>query len=241
MRFRPAYPTLLAVALLAVPGTAAAAKAPTVRVTACQTGKDAAHRLATYHAKMRAVPGTARMAIRFQLIERAGAEGPKHAPASGLSAWHLSRAGVKKFGYAQTVKGLSVGAIYRSVVQFRWLDSAGRTIRQQKRTSGACAEDGDLPNLTITAVRISPGSTAGTAVYSVAVGNTGRGAAKDFGVDLIVDGALSDSTTIDRLDGGETKTVKLTGPVCHRLRAVVDGAGTALETIEDDNALRSTC
>ena len=241
MRFRPAYLTLLAAALLALPGTAAAAKAPTVRVTECQTGKDAAHRLATFHAQMKSVPGSSRMAIRFQLVERVGADSPKNAPASGLSAWHVSRAGVKKFGYSQTVKGLSAGVVYRGVVQFRWIDSAGRTIKRDRRTSGACAEDGDLPNLRITAVKISPGSTAGTAVYSVAVGNAGRGAAKDFGVDLIVDGALSDSTTVDRLAGGETKTVKLTGPICHRLRAVVDGARAVPETIDEDNALRSTC
>jgi subtilase family serine protease len=160
---------------------------------------------------------------------------------TGVHVWHRSRLGVKKFGHLQTVNGLEAGALYRTNVQFRWYDASGKTIRKAKRTSGSCAENGELPNLTITAVKIASGRSAGTAVYSVAVANTGKGVARAFSVGLIVDGALSDSTTMDRLDGGETKTVKLTGPVCHRLRAVVDREDSLPETVEEDNSLRSRC
>ena len=244
MRLRSAYSTLLALAGLALvaPGSAVAAPTASVHVTDCQTGTDAAHRLASYHAQMRAVPGTARMALRFQLIQRVPGAAPQRAGSgTGVSVWHRSRPGVKKFGHLQTVNGLEAGTLYRTSVQFRWYDASGKVIRKAKRTSGSCAENGELPNLTITAVKIAPGRSAGTAVYSVAVGNTGRGPAKSFSVGLIVDGALSDSTTVDRLDGGETKTVKLTGPVCHRLRAVVDREDAVAETVEEDNSLRSRC
>jgi hypothetical protein len=241
MRFRSAYLTLLALAAVAAPGASAATPASSVHVTGCQTGSDAAHRLATYHAQMRAVPGTARMSIRFQLIQRVPGGPAQQVGDSSFSTWHRSRLGVKKFGYSQTVNGLQVGALYRSAVHFRWLDASGRVIRRAKLTSGSCAENGDLPNLTVTAVKIAPGTTPGTAVYSVAVGNTGEGVARNFSVALIVDGALSDSTTVDQLDAGETKTVKLTGPVCHRLRAVVDRENVVPETVEEDNSLRSRC
>ena len=110
-------------------------------------------------------------------------------------------------------------------------------VRTARRVSGACVQNGNLPNLVVSAVKIAPGTTAGTAVYSVAVGNTGKGVAKNFSVALIVDGALSDSTTVDQLDAGESKTVKLTGPVCHRLRAVVDRENVVPETVEEDNSL----
>jgi subtilase family serine protease len=126
-------------------------------------------------------------------------------------------------------------------VQFRWYDASGRTIKAAKRLSGSCEENGDLPNLTIGAVKIAPGASSGTATYSVAVANSGKGTARNFSVALIVDGALADSTAVDQLDGGETKTVKLTGPVCHRLRAVVDREDAVPETIEEDNSLRSHC
>ena len=243
MRFRSAYLTLLALggAALAAPGAAAAAPVASVHVADCQTGSDALDRLATYHAQMRAVPGTSRMSIRFQLLQRVPGEPAQQVGDSSLSTWHRSRSGVKRFGYSQTVNGLQAGAMYRTAVQFRWLDASGHVIRRAKVTSGSCAEQGNLPNLTVTAVKIAPGATAGTAVYSVAVGNTGKGVAKNFSVALIVDGALSDSTSVDQLDAGETKTVKLTGPVCHRLRAVVDRENVVPETVEDDNSLRSRC
>jgi hypothetical protein len=243
MRIRSAYLTLpaLAIAAAVAPGAPAAVPVSSVHVTDCQTGSDAAHRLATYHAQMQAVSGTARMSMRFQLIQRVPGASPRQVADSGLGAWHRSRSGVKKFGYSQTVKGLEAGVLYRSAVQFRWFDSSGRVIRRAKVMSGSCSEHGDLPNLTVKAVKIAPGASAGTAVYSVAVGNTGKAVAKGFSVALILDGALSDSTTVDQLDAGETKTVKLNGPVCHRLRAVVDREGAVTESVEGDNSLRSRC
>jgi hypothetical protein len=243
MRIRSAYLTLLALAIVAAaaPGALAATPVSSVHVADCQTGSDAAHRLATYHAQMQAVSGTARMSMRFQLIQRVPGAAPHPVADSGLGAWRRSRPGVKKFGYSQTVKGLEAGVLYRAAVQFRWFDSSGRVIRRAKVTSGSCSQRGDLPNLVVKAVKIAPGASAGTAVYSVAVGNTGKAAAKGFSVALMVDGALSDSTTVDQLDAGDTKTVKLTGPVCHRLRAIVDRERAVTETVEDDNSLSSRC
>jgi hypothetical protein len=245
MRTRTADITLLALAAVALgaPAAAHAGSLPPafVHVTDCQTGSKGAHRRATYHARMRAVPGTARMAMRFQLRERFAGHGAQALSAPALKKWRRSRPGVARFGYSQTVKNLAPGGSYRMVVRYRWYDDSGHVILRARRVSGACVENGSLPNLVVSAVKVAPGSTPGTAGYSVSIGNVGKGPAENFSVALILDGALADSRTVERLEAGETATIDMNGPVCHRLRAVVDSEDTVPETIEDDNGLGARC
>ena len=117
----------------------------------------------------------------------------------------------------------------------------GRVIRRAQRTSGACVQDGKLPNLVLASVRSTRGSVEGTAIYTVAVGNVGAGNADALTVSLIADGAHIDTRTIDGLKAGEFTTVRFSGPYCRRLRAVVDRSQTVPETLEDDNELRARC
>jgi len=238
---------MLRIGLLAMLGTAALAAAPsamavpTAKVADCQTGSDPDSRLMTVEGKMSAVKGTDRMAMRFQLIESSPGKAATHAVTDPkLGPWRRSNKGVKQFTYDQTVKGLTSGVSYRSVVRFRWLDSKGKVIKKAERESGNCVQDGELPNLVLTSVNTSPGAN-GTALYTVGVTNRGQGDAKSFEVGLIVDGNVADARQVDGLKAGETTTVKLTGPLCHRLRAVADRNGTVTETVEDDNELRSRC
>jgi subtilase family serine protease len=93
----------------------------------------------------------------------------------------------------------------------------------------------------LSSVRVAPGESPGTALYTVSVANTGGGAATKFNVAVIVDGALADSRTVDVLKPGATTTVNLTGPACRRLRALVDRGDFLSETVEEDNELRSRC
>lgn len=244
MRTRPsklALPVLAFAAIAAVPAPAGAAPTASVRVVDCQTGKDAGDRVATYHARMRAVPGTARMAVRFSLVARYGDRGPRVVKTPKLSAWHYSRPGVQRFGYTQKVRRLESGGLYRARVRYRWYAADGHVVRAARSESGFCAENGELANLTVTAIRFAPGSIPGTASYVVSIGNSGRGDATRFSLALIVDNALADERTIDRLGAGETTSVTLTGPVCHRVRAVIDRGDLVPETIEQDNVLRSRC
>jgi hypothetical protein len=96
---------------------------------------------------MRAVPGTARMAMRFQVLMRVeGQKKPVHVNGPGLTAWRTSRVGVGRFVYTQTVNGLKPGGAYRAVVDFRWYDATGAVIHQVRRSSGSCVENGALPN-----------------------------------------------------------------------------------------------
>jgi hypothetical protein len=239
---------MLRIGLVAMAGIAALAAAPSamaapsVKVTACQTGSTPEARLATFEGKMSAVKGTARMAMRFQLIEVTPGNASAHAiPDPKLSQWRRSNKGVKQFTYDQTVNGLHSGVTYVSLVHFRWFDAKGKVIKRAQQRSGKCVQDGDLPNLVLTSVSSSPGETPGTALYTIAVNNSGQGDSPAFEVTLIVDGKVADSRRVDGLQAGDGTTLKVTGPSCSRLRAVVDRGGTVSETVKDDNELRSRC
>jgi hypothetical protein len=235
-------PLLVLALALGVPAVAQAVGPASVRVSDCNTGSAPSKRSATYQAWMHAVPGSVRMGVRFQLIAHyAGHRSAQPLVNPKLSVWHRSHRGVTRFGYAQTVKRLDAGGSYRTLVKFRWYDSNGHVIKRAHRVSRACVEDGELPNLIVSAVRIWPGTSPKTNVYSVSIGNTGAGSAANFSVTLIVDGAVADSRQIGQLDAGESATINLNGPTCNRLRAVVDREQAVPETNEDDNSLRSRC
>jgi hypothetical protein len=230
-----------ALSLVALTGTAQAA-VPTVKVVDCDTGKTAEQRSASFKGRMKAVKGTVRMQMRFELLEQTPGSDEAHTvKAPQLFTWRRSKPGVKTFSYEQTVKGLSSGVTYSSRVTFRWITATGKVIRQEKAESGTCVQDGDLPNLVLGSVKSGAGSVDGTAVYVVQVGNTGQGAAESLTVSLFADGDLVDTRAVDGLAPGEFKTVKFTGPRCARLRAVVDRGATVPETVEEDNELRARC
>lgn len=241
MRLRPFIACAVAACAL-TPAADARAAATALKVRSCQVGDTAKERQATFYARMHAVRETHQMAMRFTLINRAGDGPPTVVQNPALARWRKSRPGVKSYGYAQSVTGLEQGGVYAVEVRFRWKDGHGHVIRSAKRTSGVCRQQGDLPNLTVTRATAKAGDASGTEVYAVDVTNAGHGDAHAVRVDLFVDGAGADSSTLDVLKAGETKTVHFTGPACrHGIRTVVDRRNEANETNEDDNVLRSRC
>jgi hypothetical protein len=243
MRFRRATTFAAAAALSMVPAAAAHAATPhtILKVRSCQTGSTAKQRVAVFYGRMRAVPGTSRMMMRFTLVDHSTPSGAV-VRSPRLARWHRSRPGVKTFGWAQTVTGLQMGGAYAALVDFRWVGADGKTIRSLHRVSTDCHQDGALPNLTITRVAARPGDALGTELYSIDVTNNGLVSAHGVGVDLFVDDAGADSATLDSIGPGATTTVRVNGPVCvQRVRAVVDRQDAIHETNEDDNVFRSRC
>jgi archaellum component FlaF (FlaF/FlaG flagellin family) len=232
----------LAATCVLLPAAVAHAATTQLKVRSCEAGDTPKHRAATFYARMYAVKGTNTMAMRFTLINRAGDGPPSVVDNPSLSQWRKSRAGVSRFGYAQSVEGLERGGVYAVQVQFRWLDMRGKVIRSVKRTSSSCRQQGELPNLSVTRVTARAGQASGTELYDVDVTNSGRGKAQKVDVNLFVDGAAADSYRLDLVKAGETVTVHFTAPSCKQsLRAVVDRADKINETNEDDNVLRSRC
>ena len=240
MRTRILCGLVLALALGA-PAAARADGPSSVHLKECATGSEPSQRSATYQAWMHSVPGSVRMALRFRLVAQYPGHRPQAVGSSKLGKWHRSHSGVTRYGYRQTVKELAAAGSYRAVVKFRWYDADHQVIRRAKRVSEACVQKGQLPNLVITGVHISRGMAPGSPVYRVSFANTGKGDAEVFSVALFVDGALADSRRIERLDAGKSATVDLTGPRCHRLRAVVDRENAVPETDESDNSYKSRC
>jgi archaellum component FlaF (FlaF/FlaG flagellin family) len=236
---------ILLAALVAAQAPAAhAADAPAgVRVLTCEGWQDEEAGLVLYSAHMRAVPGTARMSLRIRLLEKYGDDQFKRVSVEGLGVWRKSRAGTAVFRYKQRVRGLHQGAVYRAVVQYRWLGAGGEPFLTARRRSRVCSQGDALPNLRVASVETEPGEVENTVVYKAKVVNHGDAVAQNVGVLLRVDGEVVDeSDVIDALAPGEERTLTFNGPVCRqKMRVVVDPKEAIAESRELDNVLASAC
>jgi CARDB len=227
---------------VAVPGQAQAAfKLPSAKMLECRSSDSADSRSAIFLGRMRAIPGTDRMLMRFTLRERFGDEKLHSVTVPELRAWRSAKPGIKDFRYKQTVTGLQGGGEYRVTVDFRWLDADGNLLRKARRQSGVCRQEGELANLKIGLPSALPGPE-GTAVYFVRVVNDGKAVARDVAVELFVDGAATNVSHIDSVAPGETREARFTGPACKRnLRMVVDPGDSIKERLESDNVSLVRC
>lgn len=239
-----AFTFVLLAACLSLAGAATAARPPaTVKVAECVIKDDGAGgRSAVFRGVMSALPHTARMRMRFRLLE-GRADGELEAlRAPELAVWHRSKPGVKTFAYDQRVTGLRAGSTYRAQVAFRWVRADGTVLKRLVRRSGPCRQPGTLPNLSVTRLEWAPGPRSATVNYAVDVTNSGGSTAKGARVALAVDGKPVDSTDVTLLGPGETATVRFSGPVCTgEVRAEVDPQGAIRESTESDNSLSRGC
>jgi hypothetical protein len=238
--------TVIAV-LVALPATAfamprsdaPAGAQPLARVVSCDV--TSANRAAAFYARMDSIPGASKMQIRFQLLERLGRdEAWTKLDVPALRQWHTSQAGVKRFGWKQTVDALRLGGAYKARVQYRWLAANGTTVDSDTRDTSVCR--GPLPNIAISGLAVKPGPTADTSLYRVTVDNSGKLDAAAVDVSLSVDRAILDTVTITQLAAGESRTLNFTGPSCRRaVRVTADPNNAIGETIENDNSRLFTC
>jgi hypothetical protein len=100
-------------------------------------------RYATFAAEMTAIPGGARMQMRFEVQVRLPGEALFHAIAApGLNAWRTSDASVHVYRYLRQVTNLTAPAVYRALVHFRWLTPRGAVVRRAERITPRCAQTG---------------------------------------------------------------------------------------------------
>lgn len=198
---------------------------------------------ALFYARMRSVPGSVRMKLRFTLLERAGGRAFEKVGAPELAHWRKSSPGVSAFGYHQEVRGLHEGSTYRASVRYRWYDQAGQVVKRMRRRSRPCKQFTTLPNLRVQLVGAQRTAKAAAIWrYDVRLRNAGRLAAVGVPVQLAVDGAVIDTLTVDRLEPGESRLVRFRGPGCQQgYTAVADPDGTIPETNELDNQASAGC
>src|SRR5438552_3678969 len=169
------------VALAGAIGAARAADTPSAglpgaRLVTCDmTGPD---RSATFAGRMDAIPGAARMAMKFVLFEKLGRSGGwSRLDVPSLRQWHRATPGVKTYGYKQTVANLHTGGAYKARILFRWTTAGGIGLDTEVRETGVCR--GALPNLAIGGLDVRSGPTDDTRTYRVTVDNDGKGEADD--------------------------------------------------------------
>jgi hypothetical protein len=106
------------------------------RLVSCTTGPTASARVAAFTASMPALARTARMWIRFDLLQRMPGEArfaTVALPAWGR--WERSQVGRAGFIYTKRVRALRAPGAYRARVRFRWYDARGGVQRRAQRVT----------------------------------------------------------------------------------------------------------
>jgi hypothetical protein len=228
---------LAAAAFAALPAVASAQDLRTsVRLVECSFEQHEA----AFRGSMRGIEGSARMAMRFTLLERTGSDGFKPLKAPGLGRWRRAQPGVVSFGYRQVVKALPENAVYKMRVDFRWIAADGSVLAQVQRNSPACRQFSALPNLRVEMLGAFDTKVAGVVRYRVLVTNTGR-VEVTAPVRLSVDDAVIDTASVS-LVPGESRQIDYRGPTCRReVTAAADPDGTIVESSESDNVDEIPC
>ena len=247
MRCTP-FVVLLAVFLslsLSVPATAQERPPLRASLAACESGPTAAERFAVFVGSMPARAGTARMWMRFDLMERrAGSKRWTRRQAPAFGRWDRSRErGASAFIYTKRVERLRENARYRAVVRFRWLDAEGRVQRETRRSTPSCDQPSQRPNLRVEALGIVPGPDEGTRHYLVTIVNEGRTAADAFTLGLVAGGS-EQVRDVPGLAAGARTTIDLLGPRCpdaEMVSATLDVRGVVRESNERDNRSIRLC
>jgi hypothetical protein len=232
---------IITAALAAAALAAAASAAPqpaSVKLVKCSVEEHEA----AFYGRMQQLPGTARMAMRFTLLEKTGGDRATPVKGPGLRRWHHSKPGVSAFGYRQGFRSLPENASHRVRVDFRWYRSDGGLIERASRRSGRCRQFVELPNLVTLLTGVTATKVDGVVRYDALVTNTGKAAASAVPVRLTVDGNVVDTVTLDSLAPGEQRSLGVRGPECRRLvRVEADPEKSIAESSDADNASELTC
>jgi hypothetical protein len=240
---RAALLLLLAAPAFAAPAAAAGVPA-SVKVTECTPALDPEARTATFEARIRALPGADRLAVRFTLQTRGKGELRwRRVSAPGLDSWLVSDHGVGRYAYAKTVRNLTAPASYRVVVRFRWLDAGGDVLRTARQTSAPCRQPDLRPDLVPRRVDVLPGLDPAERNYVVVVRNAGRTSAPASTVTLRIGDRLLGPAAVPPLLADTGSPVAFTAPACvpgEPLELTAD-AGDAVDEADEDNVLLVPC
>ncbi len=143
--------SLGATGVLAAPGRSAQVSplskpSASASLLECVTAVDQTERSATFAGEMTAIPGSTRMEMRVDVLERMPGEVAfRNVSASGLGVWRASAPGVKVYKYLKQVTNLFAPAFYRGAVRFRWLNARGRLIKAAELRTPRCEQPAAAP------------------------------------------------------------------------------------------------
>jgi hypothetical protein len=134
-------------AMAGTAGTTAPTTPPVVKpvvsatLEQCVTAVDQDERAATFAGEMAAIPGSSKMEMRIDVLERMPKETLFHTVvAPGLGVWRTAAPGVKTYRYLKEVTNLAAPAYYRAAVRFRWLNAHGKLIKALELRTPRCQQ-----------------------------------------------------------------------------------------------------
>ena len=235
---------LVAAAPAAASDPAGAASAVSVRVTDCTSALEPQARSATFEARIKAIAGSDRLAVRFTLQTHGRDElGWRRVAAPGLDVWQTSDPDVARYGYAKTVQNLAAPASYRVVVRFRWIGVDGAVVRTARVTSPACRQLDLRPDLVAERVDVLPARDATDRIFVVALRNAGRTLAPATAVGLRIGDRVLAPAAAPMLLPGAARSVGFTAPACapgEPLEVTAD-AGGEVDEADEANVLVVPC
>ncbi len=213
--------TLLTLAPSAIASPAARAQ---LEGYSCRDALDPPHRSVSVKAVMRPLPGTRRLALKFDLLEKAAGSSASQSVVRGgnLGVWisprnpTLGQLAGDVWVLNNSVINLDAPASYRFRVSFRWTGAHGHVLGTAVRYSQRCGQRELRPDLLVKSIDVS--SIAGSpakALYTAVVANRGATGAGPFEV-LFTPGDASTpkSSLVGFLGAGRKLTVSFSGPSC---------------------------
>jgi hypothetical protein len=212
----------IAAVVAAMPGSAATAPRSQLTGFACVAALDPGARAVGVNAVMRPLPGTRKLAIRFELSRRETGTAAQAVQGGDLGVWRspanstLGRLPGDVWRLQKSVYNLDAPFTYQFRVSFRWTGAHGKVLGTATRDSRTCRQRELRPDLTVKSIAVS--SIAGhpkKALYTAIVANQGRTGAGPFSV-LFVPGDSSAPSTqvVSFLGAGKTRTLSFAGPAC---------------------------
>lgn len=237
-------------AALVLPALALAIRAPgpgdaVGRLVSCHRALHPSERYMAVEGEMHALGSGERMQIRFDLYRRSSPSARFGRVAGpGLGVWHLAEPGVGSYRFVKRITNLPGTVDYRVGVSLQWLAADGSRLAGVVRYTPVCHQVELRPDLRVERIAMASGPDAGSATYSVVVGNHGGGAARRFNVTLSVGGMALAPASVNGLAVGRRRAVTLVGPRCTPytpLSAVVDPEHRVPEVVDANNARTTAC
>lgn len=208
----------------------AATDGPRAQLTkyACVRALAPANRSISVQAVMRPLPGTDRLQLKFDLLQRLATPGSAGtAPQTGVRAgdlgvWispadrTLGRLPGDVWRLNKIVLNLDAPAVYRLRVAFRWLDASGQVLGTAIRLSPRCRQPELRPDLLVQSLTVAPDPAHPKLdLYSAVLANHGVTGAGPFEVLFTPgDGAPAVIRSVRFLGGHRTRQMTFEGAAC---------------------------
>jgi hypothetical protein len=240
---------------LGVAGTATAASPPRARLRplVCQHELDPAARAVSVTAVMRPLPGTVRLALRFDLLSRPRGAASFSALGGGdLGSWiepsnpTLGRRSGDVWLVNKQVVDLAAPAAYRFRVSFRWIGKHGRVLGAAVRRTATCFQAELRPDLLVPAVVVAADpARPQMSDYVATIRNDGATAAGPFDVQFSPAGGGPVTTKpIGGLAAHSGLRLTFVGPACSPTTGptiTVDPTGEVDDADPANNARTVVC